>query len=278
MRKLLSASFSRLWKEKMFWIAFVFMSIGSACFSWMSYNTAMKNTGIEFYVEDMMFNMLPMIGFVFVFFISMRLGTEFDEHTIRNKLVVGYNRTQVYFAEYITCMTASLILLVVMLLCSTLSGWFFFRKFQSGWMEVAFLLLCCVLMTSVFSAMSVGICMNVRNKATSLVASLVFLFAILLLASFCINVLAEEPMAYSSISITVEGGVQFGDLVENPAYIDGFQRTIYELIADILPTGQTIQLNNLDYERAVRWPLLSVIMLLVSTFAGYLPFRKRDIR
>lgn len=278
MRKLLSASFSRLWKEKMFWIAFAFMSIGSACFSWMSYNTAMKNTGIEFYVEDMMFNMLPMIGFVFVFFISMRLGTEFDEHTIRNKLVVGCNRTQVYFAEYITCMTASLILLVVMLLCSTLSGWFFFRKFQSGWMEVAFLLLCCVLMASVFSAMSVGICMNVRNKATSLVASLVFLFAILLLASFCINVLAEEPMAYSSISITVEGGVQFGDLVENPAYIDGFQRTIYELIADILPTGQTIQLNNLDYERAVRWPLLSVIMLLVSTFAGYLPFRKRDIR
>ena len=278
MRKLLSASFSRLWKEKMFWIAFVFMSIGSACFSWMSYNTAMKNTGIEFYVEDMMFNMLPMIGFVFVFFISMRLGTEFDEHTIRNKLVVGYNRTQVYFAEYITCMTASLILLVVMLLCSTLSGWFFFRKFQSGWMEVAFLLLCCVLMASVFSAMSVGICMNVRNKATSLVASLVILFAILLLASFRINVLAEEPMAYSSISITVEGGVQFGDLVENPAYIDGFQRTIYELIADILPTGQTIQLNNLDYERAVRWPLLSVIMLLVSTFAGYLPFRKRDIR
>ena len=278
MRKLLSESFSRLWKEKMFWIAFAFMSIGSASFSWMSYNTAMKNTGIEFYVEDMMFNMLPMIGFVFVFFISMRLGTEFDEHTIRNKLVVGYNRTQVYFAEYITCMTASLILLVVMLLCSTLSGWFLFRKFQSGWMEVTFLLLCCVLMASIFSAMSVGICMNVRNKATSLVASLVFLFAILLLASFCINVLAEEPMAYSSISITVEGGVQFGDLVENPAYVDGIQRTIYELIADILPTGQTIQLNNLDYERAVRWPLLSVIMLFVSTFVGYVPFRKRDIR
>lgn len=278
MRKLLTANFSRLWKEKMFWIAFAFMSIGSACFSWMSYNTAMKNTNIEFYVEDMMFNMLPMIGFVFLFFISMRLGTEFDEHTIRNKLVVGYNRTQVYFAEYITCMTASLILLVVMLLCSTLSGWFLFHEFQSGWGEVAFLLLCCVLIASVFAAMFVGISMNVGSKATSLVASNVFLFAILLLASFCINALAEEPMVYSNISITVEGGVQFGDLIENSAYVDGIQRTIYELIADILPTGQTIQLNNLDYERAARWPLLSVIMLFVSTFAGYLPFRRRDIR
>ena len=46
MRKLLSANFSRLWKEKIFLLAFVFMSVGSACFSWMSYNTAMKNTDI----------------------------------------------------------------------------------------------------------------------------------------------------------------------------------------------------------------------------------------
>ena len=278
MRKLLSANFSRLWKEKIFLLAFVFMSVGSACFSWMSYNTAMKNTDITFYVEDMMFNMLPMIGFVFVFFISMRLGTEFDEHTIRNKLVVGYNRTQVYFAEYITCMVASLILLMVMLLFSTLSGWFFFREFQSGWMEIGFLIFCCVLMASVFSAMSVGFSMNVGSKAASLVASIVFLFAILLLASFCINALEEPSMAYTNVIISVEDGVQFGDLVENPAYVDGMQRMIYELIADILPTGQAIQMNNLEFERSARWPAFSLIMLIIATVAGYIPFRKRDIR
>ena len=132
-------------------------------------------------------------------------------------------------------------------------------------------------MASVFSAMMVGICMNVHSKATSLVVSIVFMFAILLLASFCINALDEPQMTYDYVSITVDG-TQFGDLVENPAYIDGVQRTIYEWIADILPTGQTIQLNNMECERAARWPVLSVIMLLVSTFAGYLPFRKRDIR
>ena len=126
--------------------------------------------------------------------------------------------------------------------------------------------------------MFVGIGMNVGSKAASLVVSIVFLFAILLLASFCINALAEEPMTYSNIVITVEDGVQFGDLVENPAYIDGTQRTIYELIADILPTGQTIQLNNLEFERAARWPVFSLIMLIIATVAGYIPFRKRDIR
>lgn len=277
MFKLLSANFSRLWKEKMFWLAFAFMTIGSTCFSWMSYNTALRNTGQQFYVEDMMFNMLPMMGFVFVFFISMRLGTEFDEHTIRNKLVVGYNRTQVYFAEYITCFIGSLVLMAVMLLFSGLSGYILFGQFQMEWMEVLFLIICCVLMASVFSALSVGICMNVRSKATSLVVSLIVLFTIVLLASFCINALAEEQTTYSYVSISMDG-VQFGDIVDNPAYVDGVQRTVYEFIADVLPTGQAIQLNNLEHERSNRWPMLSVIMLFIVTVAGYLPFRKGDIR
>ena len=275
MRKLLAASFSRLWKEKIFWFVFLIMSIGSVCFNWIGYN---EINNPQIYVEDMIFCMLPMSGFVFALFISMRLGTEFEEHTIRNKLVVGYNRTQIYFAEYITCMVASIILLGIMLLFATVFGLLLSLEFQSGWMEIVFLLFCCVLIASVFSAMFVGISMNVGAKATSLVVSIVFLFAILLLASFCINALAEEPMAYSNITITVEDGVQFGDIIENPAYVDGTQRTVYELIADILPTGQSIQLNNLEFERAVRWPVFSLIMLVIATVAGYIPFRKRDIR
>ena len=135
-----------------------------------------------------------------------------------------------------------------------------------------------VLMALVFSAMFVGISMNVGSKAASLVASIVFLFAILLLASFCINALEEPLMAYTNVIISVEDGVQFGDLVENPAYVDGTQRMIYELIADILPTGQAIQMNNLEFERSARWPAFSLIMLIIATVAGYIPFRKRDIR
>lgn len=275
MRKLLSANFSRLWKEKILWFVFLIMSIGSVCFNWIGYNEATK---AQICVEDMIFCMLPMSSFVFALFISMRLGTEFEEHTIRNKFIVGYSRTQVYFAEYITCMVASMILLGIMLLVSTSFGLLLSLEFQSSWHELVLLIFCCVLIASVFSAMFTAISMNVGSKAASLVVSIVFLFVILLVASFCINALAEEPMTYSNIVITAEDGVQFGDLIENSAYIDGTQRTVYELIADILPTGQTIQLNNLEFERAARWPVFSLIMLIIATVAGYLPFRKRDIR
>lgn len=275
MRKLITASLSRLWKEKIFWFVFLIMSIGSVCYNWIGYN---EINNPQVYVEDMIFCMLPMSGFIFALFISMRLGTEFEDHTIRNKFIVGYSRTQVYFAEYITCMVASVILLGIMLLVSTAFGMLLSLEFQSSWHELVLLLFCCVLIASVFSAMFVGIGMNVGSKAASLVASIVFLFAILLMASFCINALAEEPMTYSNVVITVEDGVQFGDLIENPAYVDGTQRTIYELIADILPTGQTIQLNSLEFERAARWPVFSLIMLIIATVAGYIPFRIRDIR
>lgn len=275
MRKLITASFSRLWKEKLFWLVFAFMSIGSVCYNWIGYN---EINNPQIYVEDILFCMLPVSSFVFALFISMRLGTEFEEHTIRNKLIVGYSRTQVYFSEYLTCMAASIILLAVMLLCSSLFGLFLPLEFLSDWTDIAFLVFGCVLMALVFSAMFVGICMNVGSKAASLVASIVFLFAILLLASFCINALEEPSMAYTNVIISVEDGVQFGDLVENPAYVDGTQRMIYELIADILPTGQAIQMNNLEFERSARWPVFSLIMLIIATVAGYLPFRKRDIR
>ncbi|MBR4289706.1 MAG: ABC transporter permease [Oscillospiraceae bacterium] len=275
MRKLLSANFSRLWKEKLFWLVFVFMSIGSVCYNWIGYN---EINNPQIYVEDMLFCMLPVSSFVFALFISMRLGTEFEEHTIRNKLIVGYSRTQVYFAEYIACTVASIILMGIMLLFSTLFGLLLSLEFQSGWHELSLLLLCCFLIASVFSAMFVGISMNVGSKAAALVASMIFLFAIMLLASFCITALEEPPMAYTNVIISVEDGVQFGDLVENPAYVDGTQRMIYELIADILPTGQAIQMNNLEFERAVRWPAFSLIMLIISTVGGFLPFRKRDIR
>ena len=275
MRKLLSANFSRLWKEKLFWLVFAFMSIGSVCYNWIGYNEITKT---QIYLEDVLFCMLPMSSFVFALFISMRLGTEFEEHTIRNKFIVGYSRTQVYFAEYITCTVASMILMGIMLLFSMSFGLLLSLEFQSDWNELVLLLFCCAIIASVFSAMFVGISMNVGSKAAALVASMIFLFAIMLLASFCINALEEPPMAYTNVIISVEDGVQFGDLVENPSYVDGTQRMIYELIADILPIGQAIQMNNLEFERSARWLAFSLIMLIIATVAGYFPFRKRDIR
>ena len=51
-----------------------------------------------------------------------------------------------------------------------------------------------------------------------------------------------------------------------------------ELIFDMLPTGQALQLNNMEFERCARWLWMSALMLPIATLAGFLPFRKQDIR
>ena len=84
-------------------------------------------------------------------------------------------------------------------------------------------------------------------------------------------------MTYSNVTVTMEG-VELGELVPNPAYIGGTTRTVMEFVFDMLPSGQAIQINNMNFDRCLRWPLLSIIMLIVTTSAGYLPFRKSDIQ
>ncbi len=277
MRKLFSANLSRLWKDKFYWGLMAFMAIGSVVFPWMTFRGATNSVEV-YYVEDILFNLLPLIGFAVAFFVSIRVGTEFDNHTIRNKLIVGHSRTTVFFSEYCVCLLASLSFLVVMLLFSGISGYILFRECALGWQMICQMVWCCVLLTGVFSAIFVGISMNIHSKATAVIANVIFLLAIFFLASFVGNALNESEMTYEYVRITAEGSLEFGDIVKNPAYVEGMQRSIYQFIYDALPTGQAIQLNNLELEQISLWPMLSAIMLTVSTMAGYWGLRKRDIK
>lgn len=277
MRKLLSANLARLWKNKVFWLAMAFMVIGSLAFSYLNYNTSLKYDDRVYYVEDVVFNLFPMLGFVSGIFISLFLGAEFDDKTIRNKIIVGHTRGEVFFADYLTCILAAMLLLAGMLLFSGIAGFVLFREFVMSGLEQIFLLVCCILVTAVCSAIYVAISMNVQNRSTSVVVSMVLILGLTVLASYIDARLIEEEMVYSNVMITMEG-VEFGDLVENPAYVGGVTRTVMEFLYDLLPTGQAAQINNMKFERCLRWPWLSALLLAGTTAIGFRLFKKRDIR
>lgn len=276
MRKLLSANFSRLWKDKIFLIAMTCIAIASVFFSYSNFKTSISMDQPA-YVEDVMWNMFPVIAFVCVGFIAMFIGTEFDENTIRNKLIVGHTRTEIYFANYLVCMVASLLMLLAILLFSGITGYVLFKTFMLEWKQLAFLILCCILCTMVFSAIGVGIVMSVNKKASSLLVGLLLIFGLMMLASYLENSLEEGEMVYESVTITMDG-VQFGDLVPNPHYVDGTARKVMEFFFDMLPTGQATQINNMSFDRCTRWPILSILSLSLVTLAGWLPFRRKDVR
>ena len=276
MRKLLSANFSRLWKDKIFLIAMVAVTVVSVIFSYLNFQTSISSEEPA-YVENVLLNMFPVIAFVCVGFIAMFIGTEFDENTIRNKLIVGHTRTEIYFANYLVCMVASLLLLLGILLFSGITGYFLLKTFMLEWRQLAFLILCCILCTMVFSAICVGIVMNISKKAISLLIGLLLMFGLMMLTNYFEHSLAEGEMVYERVTMTAEG-VQLGDLVPNPAYVGGTARKVMEFFFDLLPTGQATQINNMSFDRCTRWPALSIIALSFVTLAGYLPFRRKDVR
>lgn len=277
MRKILCANFYRLRKDKFFWSAFWSLLALPVLLCFIRYQSNLRQDHDPIYVENALFNLFPVIAFVCTVFAALYLGTEFDENTVRNKLIVGHTRKEIYYANYLTCITSSLALLLICLLSSGAAGYIFFRDFLMSRTQIAFLIFCCILCTMVFSAISVCLAMNIHRKSTAIVAALLVMFAIMIFASYLEGVLEEPEMTYSNVTVTMEG-VELGEPFPNPAYIDGPLRTVMEFVLDMLPSGQAIQINNMNFDRCLRWPLLSAIMLAIITAAGYLPFRRSDLQ
>ncbi len=277
MHKLLSAFFSRLKKDVIFWVVLVVYSVLSLVSCLLTYQSSIQYPSDPVYVEDVLFNMIPALPFLCAAVIALFLGQEFDENTIRNKLTVGHTRTAIFFSAYAACTAASLALLVSTLILSGAAAFLCFKAFLLDWTKLIYLTACCVLITMVFSAICVAFCMNIQKRAISILISLVVMLVLLFAASYLEGALLEPEMTYDGISISMDG-VQYGDLVKNPAYVSGSTRTVMELIFDMLPTGQALQLNNMEFERCARWLWMSALMLPIATLAGFLPFRKQDIR
>ena len=143
--------------------------------------------------------------------------------------------------------------------------------------QVAFVLFSALLTTFVLSALFVAISMNSSNKAVSAVVSLLIVLGLTPLTSPIGNALSETEMTYDSVTYTMDS-IQFGNEIPNPAYISGVQRTMYEFVYDLLPTGQLMQMYTLDFDRCIRWPVFSVVFFILITAVGYFMFRKKDIK
>ena len=91
MSKLLRANFYRLRKDVVLYIIFL---VNTALFAFVAYN---------FEQDDLKSFCLIIQPIVYAVFVAFFVGKEYSNGTIRNKLIHGNTRNQVYFAYLITC-------------------------------------------------------------------------------------------------------------------------------------------------------------------------------
>lgn len=277
MRKLLVANWRYFKKNRLFLIEILFCILFSGLIMFVNYSPKIQASAEPLHLETPFFIMYQILSIVFASAISLIVGTEYSDGTIRNKLIVGHTRSEIYFSMLFTTICASVSVIAVHGIVSYGVGYFLFGKFQLPATQLLIGIVCALLANLVFTTLFVAIALNCSNKSVSAVVSILSSIAIIVVANLVGNKLLEPEMTYDGIVITANG-IEYGDIIKNPNYVTGIARKVYELLYDLLPSGQLIQIQSLNFDHWKCWMLLSIFLFFVITWIGYTIFSKKDIK
>ena len=280
MLRLLSAGLNRLIKDKVFWVLLIATFVLSGAFMLYSCWDATRMISNQFaspgdYSLDLFyFRLAPFIALLQAIFISLFIGTEYSEGTLRNKIIVGLTRAQIYLSNYLVCLFVSLFF-VAAWFCGGLLGIPFVGGFQMGAADLLPCLLIIVFFVAAWTSIITTLCMLLSNKALAAVLALALVLGLVVASSLTYNALAESEMT-SGILIT-QAGMEMIDPEPNPRYISGPLRSVLEFTLDVLPSGQSFLVLYLEISRPILMLASSAVVSLATILAGIQIFRRKNL-
>ena len=275
MSRLLSAGYSRLWKNKVFWLEMGAVLVYAVVFMLNGCRQAAANGGIGYSLDQFYFHFAVSVGLFGAIFTSLFIGTEYSDGTIRNKFVIGHSRAAVYLSNLLVSGSAMLLMAGVWMLAA-LIGVPFLGFWKTGAANLLLYLLIAVLFMAALTALFTLVGMNVSGKAASAVASLLLALGLLLAAGMLFSSLSQPEMT-SGVTVTADG-MSMTDPMPNPSYVGGMRREVYTFLMDALPTGQGLLMANLSVERPQRMLAASAGIAAAATVGGIFLFRRKDLK
>ncbi|MBS4980433.1 MAG: ABC transporter permease subunit [Lachnospiraceae bacterium] len=276
MNRLLAANIVRLRKNKCFLGGILLLVILGILYPVMKC-IEMKNTGYETTLDTGFFIGAAVLPVLLSVFVSLFIGTEYSDGTIRNKIMVGHERKSVYLANLLTNLIAAFALNIVFSSSYLAAGIPLLGFFQEDlkviflFAGIEFVLICS------FTALFTVIAVLISNKAVSAVICVLGTFLVLFAASY-LNARLNEPETYPAYTY-VEGRTEVTEEEEkNPLYLDGKERERYQFLYDFLPGGQVIQCVTMTAVNPKRLPVYSAILFVLTTAGGVLLFERKDIK
>ena len=121
MSKLLRAGFARLKKDKVFWIGIIFMVVVGLFIPVRNYIDTLES-GYESTFDSYFFGFSLFTGVIAAVFVSLFVGKEYSDGTMRNKIVVGHTRSAIYLSNLVVNIVAALITHLAFLLAVSVVG------------------------------------------------------------------------------------------------------------------------------------------------------------
>ena len=271
MLKLLHASFLRLRKSRLLLLCMAAAFVVSSVF-------LLQIGGSEesaWTLEEALLQMLPFLPVLYAAFVGLFLGMEYQDGTMRNKIIAGHTRSAVYLSQLLTAMLGCLGTLLAWALSAAV-GAVRLGRFAAPWTELLLRAAVILMLTAAMAAILTLFAMLITNRAVSGVTVILAAFALLLLSSYLYNALCEPELL--SAAVMTGNGYEVGEPMPNPNYIGGTLRTVYRFLSETLPSGQAILLANRELTRPVLSLCASLCIILLTTGAGLAAFRRKDLK
>lgn len=289
MSKLLRANFSRLLKSTLYRSCMVAAAGMGIMFTLLRYFDIRLHP--EYYVEmpddfkcaeGFAFSAALHIVFIAAIFFGSYLGTEYSEGTIRNKILAGHKRYKIYISNLISASAASILLMLTEMFFMFAAGKLVFTvSVMNIWEILIYSLIQCISMVA-FTSILVLFMMLISNKAASSVAILIITI-VMFMAAFWSKDTLDEPQYIGEYAADEADNSDAEPVIvwetwENPRYVSGFKRDMYEFIYDFLPTCQLLQIAfNID-EGIPVMIFYSVLICCSATGLGIAVFNKKDLK
>ena len=278
MRKLIAANFFRLRIDRFSWCVvgiIVVLSLGNV---FNSAYEAMAAGGYVMSLDGYYFGQAPLIGAYLALLISMFLGTEFSEGTIRNKLCIGYKRDEIFLSNFISCVLATIVLTAVWMLTSALLfGMIGTLEIE---MEVSEFI-GCIFVAMGFAVSFAALYTVIGSLSSNKAMTIIYTFAVYIIFAMAASALYDrlcEPEISEIMTYNNYGAVVMQESAPNPLYLSGMIRTVCEVALELLPNGQALLLSEVAIEYPVRAIALSAVFTTVTLLVGSILFRRKDIK
>ena len=229
MNRLLKAALYRLKLQKLFWVLLVASFVCGVVFGIVSVS--------ENDLDGLFVTPLFLIMSIYV---SLSIGQEYNDATIRNKVIVGHTKGKIFVSELIinafVCLVMMLAFILPAFICcySTLLS-------NTTVDKMLMTLICLLLASVVYAAIFTLISCLISQKAIGVILCILIVFAM----AFGANRLEFSIFLVENITIeqTNELGEIIGEeVIPNPNYVGGMARQIYMAADSLIPNGQA---NNL---------------------------------
>lgn len=264
----------RLKKDRICWIEILLVVAFGVFMCETNYRSMIQFHNIVI-VDSILFTSLTLSGILLSIAISMFVGTEYSDGTIRNKIVIGDKRAHIYFANFCTCSCIAVFIYMTGILVISAIGIPMFGMIQMKASSFFILFLDGFLLSIAYASIYNLIGMLSSNKAYTVAISILIGFSFLFLASWMLQAIGQPKMIEQAQIID---GKTIMETIKNPHYITGIKRTIYQIFIDFNPGGQSMQIAGLEVLHPHRMAIYSIIIIIVSNFAGMCCFSKKDIK